>query len=121
EGPQTVDVAIVEDDAVLGQLLDHALRTRGYRTRLITDGAAAARELTAADPGLSAPVIVLDWDLPGLDGLRILRGLSEAGVLSRTRVIMLTARGTENEVLEVLAAGAIDHVTKPFSIPVLMQ
>ena len=121
DGPAVVDVAIVEDDEVLGLLLEHALQTRGYRTRWITDGSAAAAELATADPRVLAPLLLLDWDLPGVDGLRILRTLRERGVLERMRVIMLTARGAEREVLEALQAGAVDHVTKPFSVPVLMQ
>ena len=121
DGPAMVDVAIVEDDAVLGRLLEHALQTRGYRTRWITDGVAAAAELGTANAGLVAPLLLLDWDLPGLDGLRVLRTLREHGVLARMQVIMLTAHGAEGEVLEALQAGAIDHVTKPFSVPVLMQ
>ncbi|MEJ7823808.1 MAG: response regulator [Solirubrobacteraceae bacterium] len=121
DGPATVDVAIVEDDAVLGRLLEHALQTRGYRTHLITDGVTAATELAAADPKILAPLLLLDWDLPGLDGLRVLRALRDGGVLERTQVIMLTARGAESEVLAALEAGAIDHITKPFSVPALMQ
>jgi PleD family two-component response regulator len=120
-GPASVDVAIVEDDVVLGRLLEHALQTRGYRTRWITDGVAAAAELGTAEPRLLAPVLLLDRNLPGLDGLRVLRTLGDRGVLERMQVIMLTARGSEHEVLEALEAGAIDHVTKPFSLPVLMQ
>jgi diguanylate cyclase (GGDEF)-like protein len=120
-GPETVDVVIVEDDNVLGELLRHALEARGYRTRWINDGRVAADELGAAAPGVAAPLLLLDWDLPGLDGLRVLGALRERGVLERTRVIMLTARGTEDEVLQALEAGAVDHVAKPFSVPVLMQ
>jgi diguanylate cyclase (GGDEF)-like protein len=120
-GPARVDVVIVEDDIVLGQLLEHALQTRGYRTRWITDGVVAAAELGAAAPELLAPLLLLDWDLPGLDGLRVLQTLRERGVLERMHVIMLTARGSEAEVLAALEAGAVDHVTKPFSIPVLLQ
>jgi len=121
DGPAVVDVVIVEDDVVLGRLLEHALKTRGYRTRWITDGVVAAAALGAADAQLRAPLLLLDWDLPGLDGLRVLRALRERGVLERTRVIMLTARGGEADVLQALEAGALDHVTKPFSVPVLMQ
>lgn len=121
DGPASVDVVIVEDDPVLGQLLEYALQTRGYRTRWITDGAAAVAELTATAPGLRAPLLLLDWDLPGLDGLRVLQTLRERGVLERMQVIMLTARGSEAEVLAALEAGAADHVTKPFSVPVLLQ
>jgi DNA-binding response OmpR family regulator len=66
-------------------------------------------------------LIVLDVDLPGLDGLSVLRRLAQDGVLNRTRVIVLTARAGEREVLEALELGAYDHVAKPFSVPVLMQ
>lgn len=120
-GPASVDVVIVEDDPVLAQLLEHALQTRGYRTRLIIDGVIAAAELGGEAPELVAPLLLLDWDLPGLDGLRVLRTLQERGVLGRMKVIMLTARGSEAEVLAALEAGAVDHVTKPFSVPVLLQ
>jgi diguanylate cyclase (GGDEF)-like protein len=117
--PGSVDVVLVEDDPVLGELLEHALATRGYRTRWITDGVQAVALLGGDAP---APALVLlDWDLPGLDGLRVLRSLAAGGRLAHTRVIMLTARATESEILQALEAGAIDHVAKPFSVPVLIQ
>lgn len=116
-----LDVVLVEDDAVLADLLEHALVTRGYRTRRLGDGFEAATLLAGADPELIARVIVLDWDLPSMDGLRVLRALAEGGTLRRTRVIMLTGRGSEQEVLKTLEGGAYDHVAKPFSVPVLMQ
>jgi DNA-binding response OmpR family regulator len=59
--------------------------------------------------------------LPGLDGLSVLRKLAEAGVLRSTRVIMLTLRSSDAEVLEALELGAFDHVAKPFSVPVLLH
>ncbi|MGH2898797.1 MAG: response regulator transcription factor, partial [Solirubrobacteraceae bacterium] len=121
DGPQVADVAIVEDDPVLGRLLEHALQTRGYRTHWITDGAVAVADLGAPEPKLLAPLLLLDSDLPSVDGLRVLRTLRERGVLERMQVIMLTARGVEGEALAALDSGAIDHVTKPFSVPVLMQ
>jgi diguanylate cyclase (GGDEF)-like protein len=117
---EVVDVAVVEDDESLSQLLLHALETRGHTTRWIADGREAAEAL-AGGGGLTARVVLLDWDLPGLDGLSVLRALAEAGVLRRSRVVMLTVRATEAEVLRTLALGAFDHVAKPFSVPVLMQ
>jgi len=119
--PDRVDVVVVDDDEELVELLEHALRTRGLTTRAITDGAQAQAELASSTPALVAPVILLDWDLPGVDGIDVLNRLAESGALARTRVIMLTARASEEEVLAALSAGAIDHVAKPFSVPVLMQ
>jgi DNA-binding response OmpR family regulator len=66
-------------------------------------------------------MVLLDVDLPRLDGLAVLRRLAHDGLLQHTRVIMLTFRADEREVLEALELGAFDHVTKPFSLPVLMQ
>jgi len=121
DGASVLDVVIVEDDDILADLLEHALVTRGYRTRRLADGLEAVGLLAGADPVLRAHVIVLDWDLPSLDGLRVLHALAEGATLRRTRVIMLTGRATEAEVLRTLEAGAHDHVAKPFSVPVLMQ
>lgn len=121
EGTRVVDVAVVEDDDTLAELLTHALRTRGYVTERIADGLEAAAALGGAEPPLRARLALLDVDLPGLDGLSLLRRLAREGALGELRVIMLTARAAENEVLEALELGATDHVAKPFSVPVLIQ
>ncbi|HEU4812170.1 MAG TPA: response regulator transcription factor, partial [Nocardioides sp.] len=114
------DVIIVEDDPVLASLLTHALDTRGHRNIVISDGREAVRVLTGPSRR-RARVILLDVDLPGMSGLDVLSRLSRDGVLSTARVIMLTARSGEPEVLAALQQGAYDHVAKPFSVPVLMQ
>lgn len=116
----TFDVLLVDDDEAIAALLMHALRTRGYKALWISDGAEAAHRLTGAD-GISARVILLDVGLPGLDGLSVLRDLAHRSLLNGTRVIMLTLRSSEKEVLQSLELGAYDHVAKPFSIAVLLQ
>jgi diguanylate cyclase (GGDEF)-like protein len=116
-----VDVVVVEDDEVLADLLLHSMETRGYSTRWLAEGDAAVVALAGEAPELHGRVVLLDVDLPGLDGVSVLRRLAADGVLGRTRVIMLTARTAEDEVLRALELGATDHVAKPFSIPVLMQ
>ena len=118
---ERVDVAVVDDDDALVALLEDALRTRGWSTRSIADGARATDELAGDSPSLIAEVILLDWDLPGMDGLRVLESLRETGRLAGTRVIMLTGRAGEEEIVRALEAGAIDHIAKPFSLPVLLQ
>jgi len=117
----TTDVVLVEDDEALAGILLHGLATRGYRTQLFDDGQDAASALQGPAAKVVARVVLLDWGLPSLDGLRVLRRLAETGVLGRTRVIMLTARDAESEVLQALDLGAFDHVAKPFSVPVLMK
>jgi diguanylate cyclase (GGDEF)-like protein len=118
---QHPDVVVVEDDSALANLLVDALETRGHRARWLGDGREAVAALAGASPHISPALILLDVDLPGLDGLAVLRCLAHDHVLNRTRVIMLTARAGETEVLEALELGAFDHVAKPFSVPVLMQ
>lgn len=116
-----VDVLIVDDDAMLVELLGHALQSRGYSSRVIRDGTSAMELLTGEKPALRGHVIVLDVGLPEHDGLAILRALARDGLTKSSRVIMLTARSLESEVLQALDLGAFDHVAKPFSVPVLMH
>ena len=115
------DLVIVDDDAVLVELLCHAVTARGYTAKSLGDGTAAMVSLTGANPPLRAKVIVLDVGLPEHDGLAVLRALSRDGITRTSRVIMLTARSLESEVLQALDLGAFDHVAKPFSVPVLMH
>lgn len=121
EGPRAVDVLVVEDDPAIARLLQHALETRGYRHEWVSSGERAAAMLTGESPELRARAVLLDVDLPGLDGHGVLRRLAEARLLDRTRVIMLTVRTHEAEVVRALELGAWDHVSKPFSVPVLLQ
>src|SRR5918999_34776 len=115
------DVVLVEDDVALAELLLHSLETRGYRAQWINDGVKAVELLGGPKPEVRARVVLLDVNLPGLDGLGVLRRLSQNEGLRGTRVIMLTVRANEFEVLKALELGAFDHVAKPFSVPVLMQ
>jgi diguanylate cyclase (GGDEF)-like protein len=116
-----VEVLIVEDDEPVAALLQHALKTRGHSVMWIADGKEALDALIGTPPKVTANVLLLDVGLPGLDGLSILRNLSREGMLKRTRVIMLTSRSEESEVLKALELGAFDHVAKPFSLPILMH
>ncbi|HEX6039649.1 response regulator [Longimicrobium sp.] len=121
EGPRTVDVLVVEDDPAIARLLQHALETRGLRHEWVDNGERAARLLTGTAPELRARAVLLDVDLPGLDGLGVLRVMARERLLERTRVIVLTVRTHEAEVVRALELGAFDHVSKPFSVPVLLQ
>lgn len=119
DGP-SVDVVVVEDDDVVAELLAHALSGGGYSSLRVRDGQAAVELLTGASRR-PARLVLLDISLPGLDGFTVLAHLQREGVLEATRVIVLTARSSEPEILRALEAGAVDHVGKPFSLPVLMQ
>lgn len=119
--PADADIVIVEDDEALGTLLMQTLDDRGYATHWIRDGAEAAELLAGADPAMRASLIILDVGLPGMDGLSLLRRLARDRVTRRTRVLMLTARSAESEVVKALELGAFDHVPKPFSVSELLH
>jgi diguanylate cyclase (GGDEF)-like protein len=116
-----IDVLVVEDDPVISSLLVHALEARGYRTRALAHGDVAAAALLGEPRTLRPRLVLLDVDLPGIDGLSLLRKLRTAGALKHMRVIMLTVRASEEEVVKSLELDAFDHIAKPFSTPVLMQ
>ncbi|HUQ99333.1 MAG TPA: response regulator [Gemmatimonadaceae bacterium] len=122
-GPLTrpVDVAIVDDDVALAALLRHALESRTLSVASFRDGEEAVKALTGDVPAIVAKVILLDLDLPALNGLEVLRRLKAADVMKGSKVVILTARSGERDVLSALELGAIDHITKPFSVPVLVH
>ncbi len=116
-----VDIVVVDDDESLSTLLLHALQTQGHRVRWFADGESAAQWLLGRPLSGLPRVVVLDVGLPGLDGLSLLQRLGSQGALKVTQVVMLTARTNEREVIRALDLGAVDHVAKPFSLPVLLH
>lgn len=118
---ETTDILFVDDDETLAALLVHSLKARGYSVRWMADGIDAKNALLGDAPELRARLILLDVNLPSMDGLTLLRRFKDAGLLKQTKVIMLTARVRESEIIEALNLGASDHVGKPFSIPVLAE
>jgi diguanylate cyclase (GGDEF)-like protein len=116
-----VDVAIVDDDVALVSLLQHAMESRNLKVATFADGESAVAALTGKTPEIQATVILLGVDLPALNGLDVLRRLKAVEVTRASSVVMLTARTGERDVLAALELGAIDHISKPFSVPVLMH
>jgi diguanylate cyclase (GGDEF)-like protein len=116
-----VDVAIVDDDVALVSLLQHAMESRNLKVATYADGETAVGALTGTTPEVQATVILLGVDLPALNGLDVLRRLKAVEVTRVSSVVMLTARTGERDVLTALELGAIDHIAKPFSVPVLMH
>jgi diguanylate cyclase (GGDEF)-like protein len=116
-----VDVAIVEDDEVLGELLRHTLTTLGYSCVLLPDGVQAVDRLTGPGRVLRVKTVLLDIDLPGRNGFEVLRALQENGVTAHSSVLVVSARSSQDEALRALRAGATDHIAKPFSVPLLVE
>src|SRR5580698_2179898 len=109
-------IAVIEDEEHLAQGLLFNLEAEGYRVHHESDGDAALAWLLATEEQPTA--ILLDVMLPGRDGFSIVRALREAG--HYTPVLMLTARGRSEDVVEGFEAGADDYVAKPFDLGVLL-
>jgi diguanylate cyclase (GGDEF)-like protein len=116
-----VDVAVVDDDEAIVGLLRHTMESRGLNVAVFADGEAAVAGLIGNVPEVQASVILLDIDVPALNGLEVLRRLNSGGITEKSSVVMLTARTGESDVLAALDLGATDHIAKPFSVPVLMH
>jgi DNA-binding response OmpR family regulator len=106
-----MDILIAEDEAVSRRSLEAVLQKWGYRVRVTADGEAAWNELSR---GEAPAVAILDWMMPGLDGLSLCRRIRTAPHLHATYRILLTARDTKADLVAALEGGADDYVAKPF-------
>ena len=108
-------ILIAEDDERLGRLITRVLREEGHVAEWVTDGDAADAHLA----GGGFDVAILDVMMPGHDGFAVTeRQRARAG--ERTRILMLTARGTVGDRVRGLDAGADDYLVKPFAMPELL-
>jgi DNA-binding response OmpR family regulator len=111
---------VVEDDPALAGLLEYGLRSHGYRFVVFRNGREALNALLALDPAGQHPLVLLDVDLPALDGYSILDAL-ERERPGQYRVVFTTVHGDETEQLRGLEAGAIDYLVKPISLRVALE
>ncbi len=108
-------VLIVDDEESIRKLIQYNLEKEGYKTETVSSGEEALSAAFAALPDL----IVLDVMLPGLDGLEVCRILSKDPRTSRIPILMVTARGSDDDIISGLESGADDYLVKPFSPKVL--
>ncbi len=107
-------VAIVDDDAAIRSALGRALRMENYDVEMFDDGLSALRAVQLRAPD----AIVLDLQLPDIDGLEVCRRIRRAG--DATPILMLTARDAVNDRVEGLDVGADDYLVKPFDLAELL-
>ena len=107
---------IVEDEAHLAEGLRFNLQAEGYAVEVVGDGEAALERLLKSNEQFDA--VVLDVMLPGKDGFAVTTALRSAK--NYVPVLMLTARGRPEDVLEGFAAGADDYLPKPFELPIFL-
>lgn len=104
-------ILIAEDDAVIRRLLEITLLGWGYEVQLTCDGKTA---LAALEGNAPPPLALLDWMLPGMDGLEICRQVRSTPAGRGIYIILLTTRSRKEDVIAGLDGGADDYVTKPF-------
>ena len=105
-------ILIVEDEKPIRDMVYFALDNDGYELIEATDGRQATEKLAQQLPHL----ILMDWMLPDVSGLELVRRIKRDDVTRETPIIMLTAKTEEREKIEGLDSGADDYITKPFSI-----
>ncbi len=111
--PMREHILVIEDDARILQLLRRGLTYEGYTVETAADGPEGLVLARERPPNL----VVLDWMLPGLDGLEVCRRLRAAGAVP---ILMLTAKDAVADRVEGLDAGADDYLVKPFDFDELL-
>ncbi|MES2918815.1 MAG: phosphate regulon transcriptional regulator PhoB [Pseudomonadota bacterium] len=104
-------ILIVDDEAAIREMIAIALELAGFDCLQAEDALAAHHIIVDERPAL----VLLDWMLPGLSGIELARRLKRDENTREIPVIMLTARGEEDNKIQGLDAGADDYITKPFS------
>src|SRR5262245_43642304 len=110
------EILVVDDDAMSRRVLAQLLSAAGYDCRVSNDGSEALQTIHARPPS----VLLLDFDMPGLNGAEVLRRLrsDDDPAVAQIPAIMLTAHGSEQSEVSCLQAGADDFVTKPVNASV---
>ena len=104
-------IVVVDDEPDIVELITHHLKKEGFKVRGFYDGESLFPFVTNTLPDL----VILDLMLPGIDGLEVCRTLRKSEKTSSIPIIMLTAKGTETDIVVGLELGADDYIVKPFS------
>ena len=106
-----IRVLVADDDAVSLRMLHKALEKWGYSVVEVKTGTEAWQTLTAGD---APQMVILDWMMPGMDGVTLCRKIRTMAPGATPYIILLTARDNPEDIVSGLDAGANDYVTKPF-------
>ena len=106
-----MQVLIAEDDVITRRTLEALLVKWGYAVIVVRDGVEAWKIL---EGDTSPSLAILDWMMPGLDGIQICRQVRQRPEAPYVYILLLTARGNQEDVINGLEAGADDYLTKPF-------
>jgi len=106
-------ILIAEDDPLSRRLLEGTLQRAGYEVIAVEDGEGALREFRKDDPPRLA---LLDWIMPGKDGVTVCREVRQSTQQAYTYLILLSSKESKAEIVEGLQSGADDYLTKPFDV-----
>ena len=109
-------IFVVEDEKPIQELLQYNLEKEGFKVSSSVNGETALETIKEKIPDL----ILLDWMLPDLSGIKICQYLKQDKTVKDIPIIMLTAKGEEEDKVKGLNTGAEDYITKPFSFPELL-
>jgi len=109
-------ILVIEDDLAIRNMLQFSLKKSGFDCESVGDAEQGLKWLNTQ----KADLILLDWMLPGIDGIEFLQHLRANEYLADIPVIMLTAKGESEDLVKGLSVGADDYVNKPFS-PIELQ
>ncbi len=110
-------IIYVEDDAIVAELVREILTQAGHLVGVVGHGELGHDTIYLKQPDL----VILDRDLPGMDGIDILRSLKSFAGLYRTPILMLSADRSRNSIDAAMAAGARDYLVKPFEPAQLVE
>ncbi len=109
-------IFIIDDDEDLCRLLEHKLSLAGYDVCFAVDGPSGIKRVRKNQPAL----LLLDWMMPEMDGLEVLKKLKKNPKTKQIPVVMLTAKGMMRNVETAMDEGAVDYITKPFQFNELL-
>jgi DNA-binding response OmpR family regulator len=104
-------ILIAEDDSSFRRLLEEKLAMWGYDVVVAEDGNAAWQILQSVDP---PKIVMLDWMMPGMDGVEVCRKVREKMKTPYTYIILLTSQQRDEDLVTGMEAGVDDYITKPF-------
>lgn len=109
-GPEARSCLVVDDSSTIRRVMAAMLRDLGYTIREASTGLQAIEECARAIPGL----ILLDWNMPVMDGITCLRTLRETEMEPRPTIVLCTTENSLAKIHEALEAGADEYIMKPF-------
>ena len=109
-------ILVVDDSVTMRRIISKHLKSAGYDDILEAgDGADAMSKLSGVD------LVLLDWNMPVMDGLSFVKEVRQSPIFANVPIIMVTTEGAQREVLEALKQGVNDYVVKPFTPDILLK